>query len=283
MIQHFNNFIITIYIICWIVPTKAICSFIKSLLLLFFFFSIDNTLYLEIHCPSVKPSLIVVSESGDNLVNFNKVPIGINTMIHTRTSKCFTLFFTCYLRKNPFQENYLNNYPKKEHGPQAQEVWLAFINITQLSFYFSQSNGRNLRKDGSIFNSRPTRRSLYGSGPVWDWELSIFCCFRKITQRTTMENNMGNFNTNLFEPEIARDSLDTFAELVGCHINFIFLFPFSIYSSATHTRNFRSKYLREACHCILFTSFFKRIWSWTSLKVTHTLFFTLFFRVFSKV
>jgi len=35
-----------------------------------------NTLYLEVHCPSVKPSLIVVSESGDNLVNFGKVSMG---------------------------------------------------------------------------------------------------------------------------------------------------------------------------------------------------------------
>ena len=42
----------------------------------FFCFSVNNTLYLEVHCPSVKPSLIVVSENGDNLVDFGKVPMG---------------------------------------------------------------------------------------------------------------------------------------------------------------------------------------------------------------
>ena len=38
--------------------------------------SIHNTLYLEVHCPSVRPSIIVVSESGNDLVDFGKVAIG---------------------------------------------------------------------------------------------------------------------------------------------------------------------------------------------------------------
>ncbi|XP_066929117.1 cilia- and flagella-associated protein 74-like isoform X2 [Clytia hemisphaerica] len=38
-------------------------------------YNIHNTLYLEVHCPSVKPSLIVASENGDNLVDFGKVPM----------------------------------------------------------------------------------------------------------------------------------------------------------------------------------------------------------------
>ena len=40
------------------------------------FSSIHNTLYLEVHCPSVRPSIIVVSESGNDLVDFGKVAIG---------------------------------------------------------------------------------------------------------------------------------------------------------------------------------------------------------------
>ena len=51
-------------------------------------FSIDNTLYLEIHCPSVKPSLIVVSENGDNLVAFGKVPIGRFFTLSEEPVKC---------------------------------------------------------------------------------------------------------------------------------------------------------------------------------------------------
>lgn len=39
-------------------------------------YNVHNTLYLEAHCPSVRPSLIVVSESGDNLVDFAKVSVG---------------------------------------------------------------------------------------------------------------------------------------------------------------------------------------------------------------
>lgn len=63
------------------------CHYVVDTVLLFsiktflFIFSVHNTLYLEAHCPSVRPSLIVVSESGDNLVDFAKVSVGMLSLV----------------------------------------------------------------------------------------------------------------------------------------------------------------------------------------------------------
>lgn len=35
-----------------------------------------NTLYLELHCPAVAPSVVVTSDNGKNTVNFGDVAVG---------------------------------------------------------------------------------------------------------------------------------------------------------------------------------------------------------------
>ena len=39
-------------------------------------FSIHNTLYLEVHCPAVKPELVVISDNGRPTTDFGDVSIG---------------------------------------------------------------------------------------------------------------------------------------------------------------------------------------------------------------
>ncbi|KAK7093572.1 cilia- and flagella-associated protein 74-like [Littorina saxatilis] len=39
-------------------------------------YSIHNTLYLEVHCPVVKPELVVISDNGNNTIHFGEVSIG---------------------------------------------------------------------------------------------------------------------------------------------------------------------------------------------------------------
>lgn len=41
-----------------------------------FNFSINNTLYLHVHCPEVKPSLVAISNHGRPLTDFDEVSIG---------------------------------------------------------------------------------------------------------------------------------------------------------------------------------------------------------------
>ena len=41
--------------------------------------SIHNTLYLEVHCPVVKPELVVISDNGSTVVDFGDVSIGQHT------------------------------------------------------------------------------------------------------------------------------------------------------------------------------------------------------------
>lgn len=36
-----------------------------------------NTLYLELHCPAVAPSVVVTSDNGKNTVNFGDVAVGM--------------------------------------------------------------------------------------------------------------------------------------------------------------------------------------------------------------
>lgn len=40
------------------------------------FFSVHNTLYLEVHCPTVRPHMVVVSDSGRTVVDFANVSLG---------------------------------------------------------------------------------------------------------------------------------------------------------------------------------------------------------------
>ena len=41
-------------------------------------YSIHNTLYLEVHCPTVKPPLVVISDHGKTTTDFGEVSIGQN-------------------------------------------------------------------------------------------------------------------------------------------------------------------------------------------------------------
>ena len=41
--------------------------------------SIHNTVYLEVHCPVVKPELVVISDNGSTVVDFGDVSIGQHT------------------------------------------------------------------------------------------------------------------------------------------------------------------------------------------------------------
>ena len=36
-----------------------------------------NTLYLELHCPAVAPSVVVTSDNGKNTVSFGDVAVGM--------------------------------------------------------------------------------------------------------------------------------------------------------------------------------------------------------------
>ena len=40
------------------------------------FHSVHNTIYLEVHCPAVRPHLVVVSDSGRSVVDFANVSLG---------------------------------------------------------------------------------------------------------------------------------------------------------------------------------------------------------------
>lgn len=43
-----------------------------------FFFSVHNTLYLEVHCPVVKPTLVVISDNGKSTLDYGEVSLGQN-------------------------------------------------------------------------------------------------------------------------------------------------------------------------------------------------------------
>ena len=40
------------------------------------FFSAHNTMYLEVHCPAVRPHVVVVSDCGRTVVDFENVSLG---------------------------------------------------------------------------------------------------------------------------------------------------------------------------------------------------------------
>ncbi|XP_055958483.1 cilia- and flagella-associated protein 74 isoform X1 [Patella vulgata] len=39
-------------------------------------YSINNTIYVEVHCPTIKPPVVILSDSGRNTINFGEVSIG---------------------------------------------------------------------------------------------------------------------------------------------------------------------------------------------------------------
>lgn len=40
--------------------------------------SVHNTVYLEVHCPAVRPHMVVVSDCGRSIVDFVNVSLGKN-------------------------------------------------------------------------------------------------------------------------------------------------------------------------------------------------------------
>ena len=53
------------------------CSCVNiNIVSLCFFHSVHNTIYLEVHCPAVRPHLVVVSDSGRSVVDFANVSLG---------------------------------------------------------------------------------------------------------------------------------------------------------------------------------------------------------------
>ena len=51
---------------------------IKNMFIFPYVYSIHNTLYLEVHCPTVKPPLVVISDHGKTTTDFGEVSIGQN-------------------------------------------------------------------------------------------------------------------------------------------------------------------------------------------------------------
>jgi len=54
-------------------------------------FSIHNTLYLEVHCPIVKPQVVVISDNGRATIDYGDVSIGqqMNRTITIQVNESF--------------------------------------------------------------------------------------------------------------------------------------------------------------------------------------------------
>ena len=64
------------------------------------FHSVHNTIYLEVHCPAVRPHLVVVSDSGRSVVDFANVSLG-------KIKKYIVVLVSCVKGKNlPQQKLY---------------------------------------------------------------------------------------------------------------------------------------------------------------------------------
>ncbi|XP_052267472.1 cilia- and flagella-associated protein 74-like isoform X2 [Dreissena polymorpha] len=70
-------------------------------------YSIHNTLYVELHCPTVKPSLVVISDSGKTTTHFGDVSLGQNIFksvtIQNISSKTVELSSSVLDTNGPFQ------------------------------------------------------------------------------------------------------------------------------------------------------------------------------------
>ncbi|XP_053379519.1 cilia- and flagella-associated protein 74-like isoform X2 [Mercenaria mercenaria] len=70
-------------------------------------YSVSNTLYLEIHCPTVKPPLVVISDSGRTVTDFGEVSLGQNIFksitIQNISSRTQELSATALDTMGPFQ------------------------------------------------------------------------------------------------------------------------------------------------------------------------------------
>ena len=77
------------------------CSCVNiNIVSLCFFRSVHNTIYLEVHCPAVRPHLVVVSDSGRSVVDFANVSLG-------KIKKYIVVLVSCVKGKNfPLQKLY---------------------------------------------------------------------------------------------------------------------------------------------------------------------------------
>lgn len=70
-------------------------------------FNVANTLYLDVHCPTIKPPVVVISNHGQNLTEFGQVSIGQNTIkpisIQNISDKPLELTLSCLDTNGPFQ------------------------------------------------------------------------------------------------------------------------------------------------------------------------------------
>ncbi|KAL4221191.1 hypothetical protein ACF0H5_019455 [Mactra antiquata] len=70
-------------------------------------YSISNTLYVEIHCPTVKPPLVVISDSGRSTTDFGEVSLGQNIFksitIQNISNKTLELTASALDTLGPFQ------------------------------------------------------------------------------------------------------------------------------------------------------------------------------------
>ena len=70
------------------------CSCVNiNIVSLCFFHSVHNTIYLEVHCPAVRPHLVVVSDSGRSVVDFANVSLG-------KIKKYIVVLVSCVKGKN---------------------------------------------------------------------------------------------------------------------------------------------------------------------------------------
>ena len=74
------------------------CSCVNiNIVSLCFFHSVHNTIYLEVHCPAVRPHLVVVSDSGRSVVDFANVSLG-------KIKKYIVVLVSCVKGKNLTQQ-----------------------------------------------------------------------------------------------------------------------------------------------------------------------------------
>lgn len=67
--QNRNKFLTIVFFVCIIVEQISFYCLPSPC----------NTLYLELHCPAVAPSVVVTSDNGKNTVDFGDVAVGMKS------------------------------------------------------------------------------------------------------------------------------------------------------------------------------------------------------------
>lgn len=69
--------------------------------------SVENTVFLEVHCPIIQPQLMVLSDFGQTVFNFGDVSIG-QRVVKTVTIQNISDRHTCVSLKDATSEHLLN-------------------------------------------------------------------------------------------------------------------------------------------------------------------------------